>query len=91
MDLEEQDYSTSLIALKNNLNIIDVEPVVGIDRKTKLSRLFYVKLINDSDYVKLVSISNLNKVVVVEKVSSCDKWYELQVDNVQDSVINWTL
>ena len=80
INLGETDYSTVRTALKHNTKISDIEPVVGIDRITKLSRLFYVKLKADSDYSKLVSTSNLNKVAIVGSVPNCDKWYELEVN-----------
>lgn len=79
VNLGEGDYVTAINDLKKNTKIIDIEPVVGIDRITKLSRLFYVKLKADSDYSKLFSTSNLNKVAIVGSVPYCDRWYELEV------------
>lgn len=79
--LGETDYSTIRMTLKHNTKIIDIEPVIGIERITKLSRLFYVKLKADSDYSKLVYTSTLNKVDVIGAVPHCDRWYELEVSN----------
>ena len=82
INIEQKNYDRSVRALQNIVNVVDVEPVIGIDKLKKVSRRFYVKLKNRNDYSKLDSLSILNRVTILGEVPSCENWYELEVSKI---------
>lgn len=82
INIEQKNYDRSVRALQNIVNVVDVEPVIGIDKLKKVSRRFYVKLKNRNDYSKLDSLSILNRVTLLGEVPSCENWYELEVSKI---------
>ena len=82
INIGQNDYENAVKTLQNDIGVIDVEPVIGIDKIRKVSRRFYVKLKNENDYSKLDSASILNRVTILGEVPSCENWYELEVSNL---------
>ena len=82
INIGQNDYENAVKTLQNDIGVIDVEPVIGIDKIRKVSRRFYVKLKNEDDYSKLDSASILNRVTILGEVPSCENWYELEVSNL---------
>jgi hypothetical protein len=50
IDIGEHDFENAINTLQGITNVVDVEPVVGVDIIKKVSRRFYVKLKGINDF-----------------------------------------
>jgi hypothetical protein len=78
IEIGNANFDSTLYALCQKPEIIDVEPVIGSDDVIPVSRVFYVQLKNESLYDDLVRISKETKTHLIGSVTECKNWYELE-------------
>ena len=76
------NYDSTVVSLKKIHGIKSVEPVIGHDKTTAVSNLFYVKLKHESDFDKLKELADSTHVSILRKVKYTNSWYALQT-NIQ--------
>ena len=80
VNIPNGDYDGVLKNLKEKEYVIDVEPVIGDNILTNISRLFYVKLHKAQDYSLLSSTAQSLGAEIRGEVDFCENWYELRVN-----------
>ena len=61
------NYDSTVVSLKKLYGIKSVEPVIGHDKTTAVSNLFYVKLKHESDFNKLKELADSTHVSILRK------------------------
>ena len=76
------NYDSTVATLKELQGIKSVEPVIGHDKTTAVSNIFYVKLKHESDFDKLKKLADSTHVAILRRVKYTNRWYALQT-NIQ--------
>jgi hypothetical protein len=76
------NYDSTVATLKKIQGIKSVEPVIGHDKTTAVSNIFYVKLKHESDFDKLKKLADSTHVAILRRVKYTNRWYALQT-NIQ--------
>ena len=74
------NYDNIVNSLKQLRGIKSVEPVIGYDKTTAVSNLFYVKLKNETDFEKMEKLADSMNVSIARKLDFTKNWYALQTD-----------
>ena len=74
------NYDSIVDSFKHLHGIKSVEPVIGHDKTTAVSNIFYVKLKHESDYDKLKELADSTHVSILRRVKYTNSWYALQTN-----------
>lgn len=72
------NYDSIVDSFKHLHGIKSVEPVIGHDKTTAVSNLFYIKLKKEEDFEKMKKLADSLHVSVVRKLDFTKNWYALQ-------------
>lgn len=80
IQIENNNYDSVVNALKQDVSVVDVEPVIGTEYLNSVSNLIYVKMSNSNNVQSMISLAGSLNLHYHGGVAASGDWYLLSVD-----------
>ena len=80
LSIESKNYDSIVDVLKKDSFLYAVEPVIGDTHSIGVSNIFYVKLKQINDIIKLIDLAKKTKTTILYPVPYCDNWYAIETN-----------